>query len=98
MKQREMTISRAQRWLREDEAATYVGMSPGTLEHRRRAGNGPAWRKIGRAVVYDVEDLSAWMASFPRQTDPRTKPRKAAAELSQSLTLKAHPAPLSGGR
>jgi hypothetical protein len=46
-KQREDTI----------EAATRLGLKPGTLEVWRSLGRGPRFLKIGRKVFYKIEDL-----------------------------------------
>jgi predicted DNA-binding transcriptional regulator AlpA len=51
-----------QQRLRTPEAATYVGLSPSTLQKLRLTGNGPAYHKAGpKIVVYSVEDLDAWL-------------------------------------
>ena len=43
-------------------AATYLGLSPATLETLRSRGGGPRFSKLGRRVVYQREELDAWMA------------------------------------
>jgi predicted DNA-binding transcriptional regulator AlpA len=51
------------------EAVTYTGMSRSFLDKARNEGNignrtpGPAWHKIGRKVMYSVDDLDAWIAA-----------------------------------
>lgn len=45
------------------EAAGYLGVSPGTLEVWRSLGKGPRYRKFGRRVIYDIEDLDNYSAS-----------------------------------
>jgi predicted DNA-binding transcriptional regulator AlpA len=60
-------MSKSQR-LRTPQAAEYVGLSPRTLEKARLTGDGPPFRKIGRAVIYDTDDLDAWLASHVRST------------------------------
>ena len=51
-----------QRILRTAEAATYVGLSPSTIEKMRLSGDGPAFVRLGgRAVGYDVQDLDDWI-------------------------------------
>lgn len=53
--------------LRAPAAAAYVGLSPSTLAKMRLRGDGPPYSKAGRrAVVYDVSDLEAWLASRRR--------------------------------
>ena len=50
------------RILRTVEAATYVGLSPSTLEKKRLVGHGPRFVRIGgRSVGYDIRDLDEWL-------------------------------------
>lgn len=49
------------RFLRTPQAASYCGRSRSDFEKRRLRGDGPAYRKIGRVIVYDLADLDAWM-------------------------------------
>ncbi len=51
------------RALNTQEAATYLGLSPGTLEVWRSLGKGPRYRKFGRRVLYEIKDLDAYSAS-----------------------------------
>jgi len=37
-----------------------LGFTVGTMQTYRWMGTGPAFRKIGRRVVYSIEALSAW--------------------------------------
>lgn len=48
------------RFLDNDAAAEYLCLSPRTLEKLRVIGDGPAFRKLGRRVVYALEDLDIW--------------------------------------
>ena len=69
----EMTIARAAaRYLTNDEAATFLRLSPRTLEKHRVIGGGPRFRKFGRRVVYAIDDLEAWAnaRSFEMTSDP----------------------------
>ena len=54
---------------RTPEAARFVGLAPRTLEKMRSAGEGPAYFRIGTAVVYDESDLSDWLRR--RRVEPR---------------------------
>jgi len=54
--------------LRTDSAAGYCGSTKSTFEKYRLTGEGPAYIKIGRVVVYDIEDLNTWMASHRRMS------------------------------
>src|SRR5713101_2852116 len=56
------------RLLRTTEAATYVGLSPRTMEKHRTYGTGPVYRKLGNRVVYAIEDLDAWAAQGIRRS------------------------------
>lgn len=61
------------RYLRTKEAATFLGLSPRTLEKHRTYGTGPAYRKLGGRVVYAVDDLQAWAdrGAVTSTSDPR---------------------------
>ena len=48
------------RFLRTQEAARFLGLSPRTLEKHRVYGTGPVYRKLGGRVVYALADLQAW--------------------------------------
>jgi hypothetical protein len=50
----------AAHYLSNDEAATFLKLSPRTLEKQRVIGGGPKFRKFGRRVVYALEDLEIW--------------------------------------
>lgn len=54
------------RRLRPAQAATYAGLSKSTLDKMRVLGNGPAFFKIGRASVYQTDDIDAWLAQRRR--------------------------------
>jgi excisionase family DNA binding protein len=51
-----------------DQAATYLGLSPTTLETLRTRGGGPPFVKLGRRVVYRSEDLATWLAHRVRRS------------------------------
>ena len=56
------------RKLRAPEAASYLGLSPSTLAKMRLRGDGPVYAKAGsRVVVYDLNDLNAWLAARRRR-------------------------------
>jgi predicted DNA-binding transcriptional regulator AlpA len=48
------------------EAASYCGSSSSTFAKLRLYGGGPVFLKLGRRVVYDPDDLDAWLASRRR--------------------------------
>lgn len=47
--------------LREREAARHIGIAPKTLANWRWAGRGPRFSRLGRAIVYRVEDLDRYV-------------------------------------
>ncbi len=49
------------------EAATLLGVSKSFLDKRRLDGTGPRYLKLGRRVVYDAGDLSAWLIGSRRR-------------------------------
>lgn len=55
-----MPAAAPSRYLNNDEAAAFLGLSPRTLEKQRVIGGGPRFRKFGRRVMYALSDLQAW--------------------------------------
>ncbi len=47
-------------FLSNGQAATYLKLSPRTLEKLRVIGGGPVFRKFGRRVIYALSDLNNW--------------------------------------
>jgi len=45
------------------EAATFLGVSKSWLDKKRLEGGGPTYIKLGRRVVYDLNDLEDFAAS-----------------------------------
>jgi predicted DNA-binding transcriptional regulator AlpA len=43
------------------KAADWTGLSTSTLAKLRLTGHGPAYAKLGRRVVYRIDDLEAWI-------------------------------------
>ena len=43
------------------QAANYVGLGKSTLDKARLTGNGPCFIKIGRRVLYHLDDLDLWL-------------------------------------
>lgn len=85
-----MTIpSPVSRRFRARKAAEYIGVSDSTLAKWRMRGDPPAFRKLGRVVVYDQTDLDAWLDTCRRtstsdvgRSDRRHK-RRSTSELSE---------------
>jgi predicted DNA-binding transcriptional regulator AlpA len=61
------------RFLRTKEAATFLGLSPRTLEKHRTYGTGPLFRKLGGRVVYAIDELETWAGrgTMTSTSDPR---------------------------
>ena len=55
------------RRLKTRQAADYLGLGELTLEKYRVFGGGPAYQKLGRSVVYTVEELERWAEARTRQ-------------------------------
>jgi excisionase family DNA binding protein len=68
-----------------DEAAKMLGLASSTLAKLRLNGNGPAYCKLGRRVVYRRADLEEWLQS--RTTRDTSD---ADARFLKALTI-AHP-------
>jgi hypothetical protein len=58
--------------LTEQEAAQSILSTPRTMARWRSTGTGPRFVKVGRRVVYRVQDLEAWL---DRQTRTSTAQR-----------------------
>ncbi|GEK71284.1 helix-turn-helix transcriptional regulator [Paracoccus denitrificans] len=56
------------RFVRTEEAARLLDLSPRTLEKHRCGGTGPVYRKLGGRVVYTIADLRAWIEGSARQS------------------------------
>ena len=52
--------------LRTREAAQYTGLAKSTLEKLRVHGGGCIYMRVGRVVVYDPDELDAWLALHKR--------------------------------
>jgi excisionase family DNA binding protein len=60
------------RYCRTSEVACYTGISESRLEKLRVAGDGPAFIKSGRTVLYSLDDVDAWMKACRRQSTSDT--------------------------
>jgi len=70
----------AANFVRTNEAARLLALSPRTLEKYRCHGSGPTFRKLGGRVVYAISDLEAWteQAACRSTSDPRYVKARAA--------------------
>lgn len=60
-------------FLSNDQAADFLNLSPRTLEKLRVVGGGPVFSKLGRRVVYALEDLQSWVAAKRRASTSDTR-------------------------
>jgi excisionase family DNA binding protein len=58
------------RGLSREEAAVYLGISPGTFDQLRHAGQIDAPRVIGGRKLWDIRDLDMAFDSLPREDVP----------------------------
>jgi predicted DNA-binding transcriptional regulator AlpA len=56
------------RKLRVPEAADFCGCSTSKLNKHRVTGDGPAFIKFGRLILYDILDLESWLAQCKRRS------------------------------
>ncbi|ATE65770.1 DNA-binding protein [Rhizorhabdus dicambivorans] len=54
------TAAASSPFLSNDEAASFLRLSPRTLEKFRVTGGGPKFRKFRRRVLYALTDLRDW--------------------------------------
>ncbi|PZU07419.1 helix-turn-helix domain-containing protein [Sphingomonas sp.] len=52
--------SNGPKYLTNREAASFLRLSPRTLEKQRVVGGGPPFKKFGSRVLYDEADLQEW--------------------------------------
>ena len=58
--------------MRQPAAAEYCGVSQSFLAKGRCHGYGPKFLKLGKAVVYDLRDLDAWLEQSRRTSTSDT--------------------------
>ncbi len=59
------TVNALESLLNEHDVARITGLSVATVRRWRLLRQGPKYIKIGAAVRYKPEDISAWIASRP---------------------------------
>lgn len=64
--------------LRNRDAASYLGVSPRTLEKWRLLGVGPEYIRFRRVVVYETRALDDYLQSHRRASTSEEPPRTAA--------------------
>jgi predicted DNA-binding transcriptional regulator AlpA len=50
------------------EAAEYLRLSKSWLDHKRTAGRGPRFVKLGGKIFYDVRDLDSWIETHKQNS------------------------------
>jgi predicted DNA-binding transcriptional regulator AlpA len=79
-----MPVLSETRMLRVAEAANLIGLSVSFLNKLRVTGDGPIYRKIGRAVLYHPDDLETWLSNRRRtSTSDATEERIEGARRGQ---------------
>lgn len=58
------------RHLSEAQAAPRAGLAPSTFAKMRSRGEGPPYLKVGRMVLYPVDELDAWIQSRVQRCSP----------------------------
>ena len=67
------------RRVRTKDAAKHLGIAARTLEKIRITdSDGPPFYKIGRAVIYDLDECDEWLASKRRRSTSDSGPPEAA--------------------
>jgi excisionase family DNA binding protein len=77
--------------LRTGQAAVYTGLAKSTLEKLRVHGGGCPYMRVGRVVVYDPDDLDAWLASHKRTCTSDAQPCSAVETAANRPTAQGHP-------
>lgn len=49
--------------MRQPQAASYTGLAESTLAKMRVSGTGPSFIRASRAILYDPDDLDAWLSA-----------------------------------
>jgi hypothetical protein len=57
-------LSLPKRYLTDEEASHYLGLSVHTLRQWRSKNIGPDYLRVGARIVYDVKALDTWMGQF----------------------------------
>jgi hypothetical protein len=70
-------------FLRPRAAAAFLDLSCSTLAKFRLRGDGPPYSKLGRAVVYDREDLEAWAHARRRFSTSEAWPSSGSKESAR---------------
>lgn len=61
------------RFMDTESAATYCGSKPATLIKYRWLGQGPAFVKLGRKVLYETAELDRWITASRRTSTSQSQ-------------------------
>jgi predicted DNA-binding transcriptional regulator AlpA len=59
--------------------AQRIGMKPKTLDNWRSKGGGPPYLKLGSRVIYDDDEVDAWLAARRRTSTSDPGPAEQSA-------------------
>lgn len=63
-----MKFSNTTTWLRTPAAAEHLNGSVSWLNKLRMTGDGPLYSKLGRIVLYNIDDLDRWVTANRRHS------------------------------
>lgn len=63
-----MNFSNSSTYLRTPAAAEHLNGSESWLNKLRMTGNGPPYSKLGRIVLYSIDDLDRWVTANRRHS------------------------------
>lgn len=63
-----MTANDFSKYLTTRDLEKYTGISASTWNKKRLTGDGPQFIKVGRTVLYQVDDVDAWLGSRVRRS------------------------------
>lgn len=65
--------------MRVRDAAQHCGVSKSLLDKLRCYGGGPAYMKLGASVIYNTDDLDAWLATHRQAANDNQRAASSAA-------------------
>jgi excisionase family DNA binding protein len=69
------TIPRRRLW-RTREVANYTGLGKSTLDKLRLSGGGCPYIRVGRVVLYDPDDVDAWLTTCRHSRHEHPRPEQ----------------------
>ena len=71
-------------WRRPPAAAKHVNRSESSLAKLRMTGGGPRYSKVGRLILYDIQDLDRWVAANMRHSTGEEPSESTSVEASDA--------------